>query len=96
VTSQAWVAEEPIGPFLESLGLMVHHDALIKAGFDEMRYIMRMKPVDFLNLVSEWHTRRRSAVTYRAPFFCLDSFNPLPGWSSHDVSGLNTRCRRRT
>jgi hypothetical protein len=44
--------EEPVGVFLKHLGLQQHIDALALAGFDEVRYVKRMKSIDFSNLVS--------------------------------------------
>lgn len=43
--------EEPVGVFLKHLGLQQHMDALALAGFDEVRYVKRMKAIDFSNLV---------------------------------------------
>lgn len=62
---QGNATECEVSAFLDNLGLLTHRDAFFRSGFDEMQYIRRMKPVDFLNLVIANSRSLTLILTYR-------------------------------
>lgn len=45
--------EDPVELFLERLGMQTYVEPFAKSGFDEVKYVKRMKSIDFMNLVSD-------------------------------------------
>jgi hypothetical protein len=51
--SKTWEDNDPIAPFLEHLGMSAYLDVFHQAGLDELRYLKKMKPIDYNNLVGD-------------------------------------------